>query len=184
MSTTIKKIMIFGRPASGKSTFALQLSRGIKFPLFHLDKFFFHPNWVKKNHDECESILKKFVVQDSWIIDGNDPALLEMRYKNADIILFFDFPKWLCLYRAIKRLFFKDKGLDDRAKGCPEKLSIKFIDYLLNFEKYFNAEITRLQKEYPTKKFLKITDSTSLSEASKFINKNVKPRSIGSVENH
>ena len=35
-----KKIMIFGIPGSGKSTFALKISRLLNVSLFHLDKYF------------------------------------------------------------------------------------------------------------------------------------------------
>ena len=40
-SSDLRKIMIFGRPGSGKSTFAVKLSRSIVFPLYHLDKYFY-----------------------------------------------------------------------------------------------------------------------------------------------
>lgn len=36
-----QKICIFGRPGSGKSTFALQLHKKLNLPLYHLDKYFY-----------------------------------------------------------------------------------------------------------------------------------------------
>jgi adenylate kinase family enzyme len=48
----IKKIMIFGRPGSGKSTFALDLQKMLKIPFYHLDKYFFRDNWVERDYDE------------------------------------------------------------------------------------------------------------------------------------
>jgi len=48
----IKKIMIFGRPGSGKSTFALDLQKMLNIPLRHLGKYFFRDNWVERDYDE------------------------------------------------------------------------------------------------------------------------------------
>jgi adenylate kinase family enzyme len=39
--SSFKRIMIFGRPGSGKSTFATWLSRALNLPLHHLDKHFY-----------------------------------------------------------------------------------------------------------------------------------------------
>lgn len=47
-----KRIMIFGIPGSGKSTFALKLSRLLNLPLFHLDKYFFVSGWEERNYEE------------------------------------------------------------------------------------------------------------------------------------
>ena len=35
-----QRIMIFGRPGSGKSTFAVELALKLNLPLYHLDKYF------------------------------------------------------------------------------------------------------------------------------------------------
>lgn len=43
-----QKIMIFGRPGSGKSTFALQLHKLTEIPLHHVDKHFFEAGWQKR----------------------------------------------------------------------------------------------------------------------------------------
>jgi adenylate kinase family enzyme len=46
------KVMIFGRPGSGKSTFALKLSQTTGLPLYHLDKYFFESHWKERNYQE------------------------------------------------------------------------------------------------------------------------------------
>jgi adenylate kinase family enzyme len=47
-----KRIMIFGIPGSGKSTFAAKLSQQLGLPLFHLDKYFFTRDWQERDYDE------------------------------------------------------------------------------------------------------------------------------------
>ena len=46
------RIMIFGRPGSGKTTFAYELSKKLNLPLYHLDKYFFTANWVQRDYQE------------------------------------------------------------------------------------------------------------------------------------
>lgn len=47
-----KKVMIMGRPGSGKSTCSIQLQQILDIPLFHLDKYFFEANWVPRNYQD------------------------------------------------------------------------------------------------------------------------------------
>ena len=56
--------------------------------------------------------------QERWIIDGNSTKSLEMRYSKADLVLYFNYPRYLCYWRIFKRLFYKNKLIDDRAEGC------------------------------------------------------------------
>ena len=63
--------MIFGRPGSGKSTFAHDLHKITGLPLHHLDKHFFTRNWVERDKQEFLDIQQSIVDTDSWIIDGN-----------------------------------------------------------------------------------------------------------------
>ena len=63
--------MIFGRPGSGKSTFANKLSKEINTPLYHLDKYFYVDNWIERDYQEFLQVQQDIVNQPSWIIDGN-----------------------------------------------------------------------------------------------------------------
>lgn len=113
-----KKVMIMGRPGSGKSTFSIQLQEILDIPLFHLDKYFFEANWVQRNYQDFLNQQQSLVNQPCWIIDGNSSKSLERRYSQADICLYFNFPRYLCYYRTFKRLFYKNGDIDDRAHGC------------------------------------------------------------------
>lgn len=144
-----KKIVIFGIPGSGKSTFALQLSDALKLPLYHLDRFFFVENWKERDREEFLRIQQKMVDLDVWIIDGNSIQSLEIRYCKADLVLYFRFNRLLCLYRILKRLFSKDSRISDRADGCPEQVSFRLIRYLWGFPKEKKPLIENLKARYP-----------------------------------
>lgn len=94
-----KRIMIFGIPGSGKSTFSLKLSRLLNLPLFHLDKYFFVRGWKEGNYEEFLQIQRGLVDQDSWVIDGNATKSFEMRFSRADTVIYFRFNRILCLWR-------------------------------------------------------------------------------------
>ncbi len=144
-----KRIMIFGRPGSGKSTFAVILYKATGIPLYHLDKYFYVQNWVERNYTNFLDIQQTMVTQDSWIIDGNSTKSLEMRWARADVVLYFNYPRWLCYWRVFKRLFSSDPHIDDRAEGCLEKMSWGLLKYMWSFEQRVNPIIATLQHQYP-----------------------------------
>ncbi len=148
-----KRIMIFGVPGSGKSTFALRLSKLLGLPLFHLDKYFFTKKWKERDYEEFLGIQKGLVEQESWIIDGNATKSFEMRYNRADIVLYFHFNRLLCLWRIFKRLIFKDPHISDRAEGCSENVRFRLIRYLWGFDKRVNQSIQKLRELYPSVQF-------------------------------
>jgi adenylate kinase family enzyme len=147
------RIMIIGRPGSGKSTYGHQLSQELSIPVHHLDKHFFMANWTPRNYDEFLAIQQNLIDQDQWIIEGCSIRSLEMRYAEADICIYLTTPRWLCLYRLIKRLFFNNKHIDDRAEGCVESLSWNLIKYTWTFNYRRNHfvpnELAYLRKQYP-----------------------------------
>lgn len=156
------KIMVFGRPGSGKSTFAKKLHDKFNIPLYHLDKYFFKDNWVEEDYEKFTSIQKDFVSRENWIIDGNCVQSLELRYSNADLVLFFSYPKLLCLIRLFKRLYNKNSAIDDRAKNCKESVTLKLIRYMWNFNKRVDNQVKEFRKRYPDVKFVKVKSDKDL----------------------
>lgn len=161
------RIMIFGRSGSGKSTFALRLHKYCKIPLYHLDKHFFESNWVERNYQEFLEIQQKIVNLETWIIDGNAIRSLEMRYSRANLVLYFNYPKWLCYWRSVKRLFNKDPQIDDRAPECRETISFRLLCYMWGFEKRVASQITFLKDIYPHAKFIELRSDRDLKEFEK-----------------
>lgn len=166
------RIMIFGRPGSGKSTFALALSHYLNIPLYHLDKYFFIENWVERENEEFLALQQKMVEEDYWIIDGNAIRSFEMRYARADLVLYFCSPRLLCLARLIKRRFFKDSLIQDRAKGCEERLRFRLVRYMWTFDEQVGPSISTLRKRYPNIHFHKICIREDLEFIQKILKTN------------
>lgn len=157
-----QKIMIFGRPGSGKSTFAYYMSQKTQIPLYHLDKYFYVSNWIERDEKEFIKIQKKLVSNDKWIIDGNSIKTLEIRWSQADLIIYFNYSKITCLLRLIKRMFLKNKNIDDRATNCHEKLRFKFLKYMWYFNNKVTKTIERLKHKYSGSTFIEISSDKDL----------------------
>lgn len=156
------KVMIFGRPGSGKLTFALHLSKVADFPLYHLDKYFYEANWVERDYQKFLEDQQILVNQERWIIDGNSTKSLEMRYSKADLVLYFNYPRYLCYWRIFKRLFSKSKAIDDRAKGCKETVRMSLLKYMWGFENRVAKQLADLKQKYPNCNFIEITSDKNL----------------------
>jgi len=164
----ISRICLFGRPGSGKSTFALKLHEKIQLPLYHLDKFFFQENWQERNYQEFINIQKSLINTEQWIIDGNSLQSIEMRYSRAEIVLYFNYPRLTCLYRLFKRLLFKHPNILDRAPGCRENVRWQLIKYMWTFDSRLNYRLTHqlkyLKHQYPHVVFWEIHDDEELKK--------------------
>lgn len=163
-SIIFKRIMIFGRPGSGKSTFATWLSGVLGLPLHHLDKHFYISNWVERDYNEFLEIQKNIVETECWIVDGNSTRSLEMRMKRADLVLYFNFPKIICYFRVLKRFLNQNTEFDDRASGCKETIRFSLLRYMWIFEERVAEDIKALKERYPQAVFKEIRCDNDLNE--------------------
>lgn len=172
MGKKYKRIMIFGRPGGGKSTFALKLHRLSKIPLHHLDRHFYEANWIERDYQEFLKAQQSIVDSPSWIIDGNSTKSLEMRYSKADLVLYFNFPRLVCYWRILRRLFDKDPNIEDRAYGCKETIRISLLRYMWTFEGRVARQLVELRKKYPRVEFVEIRSYESLRKLTERLSQN------------
>jgi adenylate kinase family enzyme len=156
--------MVFGRPGSGKSTFSVQLGEDLSLPVYHLDRYFFKEKWVPQEQEVFLHIQQGLVAQEKWIIDGNALSSLGMRYARAHVALYFSYPRLLCLWRLFKRLFHRDKRIQDRAEGCPEQVRWPLIKYMWGFEERVAPALGKLRQDYPHVQFYKIKNNKDLKD--------------------
>lgn len=127
------KIAIIGYSGSGKSTLARCLADLYKIPVLFLDTVQFLPNWVIRDEEEGRAIVREFMKNDSWVIDGNyEKFFQEERLAQADQIIFLNFSRFLCLYRAYRRYFqHRNTTRESMAGGCIEKIDLEFVWWIL-----------------------------------------------------
>lgn len=118
-----KRYALFGLPGSGKSTFASRLGKILNIPVHHLDRHYFLANWEIRDREEFLQVQQAMVAGECWIIEGNSIASLQMRFAKADLVIYFRFPRLICLWRVLKRTFWHDKSLLDTPEGCSKNPS-------------------------------------------------------------
>ena len=127
------KIAVIGYSGSGKSTLAKQLAGWVGCEPLYLDTVNFLPDWVERDRDSAKEIVRQTMVQDDWVIDGNYQSLLrEERLRDADEIVFLNYPRLLCLHRALKRYrAFRGGTRESAADGCIERMNAEFVWWIL-----------------------------------------------------
>ena len=128
MDNTVKKILVQGSIASGKTTFAEKLHEKNKFPLVRVDEIIWQPGWVHRDNKEISTLLLEKSGQEYWIIEGyiNDEAIEEL-VTTADLILYLDYSRFVPVWRYLKRYFLHHKIPRKELPGCPEHFKISSL---------------------------------------------------------
>lgn len=160
----MERILITGSSAAGKTTLGKELSKKLNLKLFHLDKYFWKPNWVKPELDEWRETVFSLVEGDKWIIEGNYGSTFDIRFPKATMIIHFEISPYICLYRAIKRSIKTGKSVrEDMAEGCFERFDIDFYKYILSYPKKFGPRVYQSRDEFFTGEFVIIRNSNDLN---------------------
>src|SRR5579863_10536322 len=101
----MKRVVILGPGASGKSTVARQLSEITGLPVIDLDKVFWQAGLLPTPQDEWAKVQQMLVQKHEWIMDGDLGAYdaVEVRLRAADTVIFLDFSVVRCAWRALRR---------------------------------------------------------------------------------
>lgn len=127
------KIMIIGYSGSGKSTLAGMLAKKYHLPVLYLDTLQFLPGWEIRDREDFRQRMAEFMKNEEWVIDGNYSRFFyEERAARADRIIFMNFNRFACLFRALKRYFaFRGQTRESMAEGCSEKFDWEFFGWIL-----------------------------------------------------
>lgn len=146
----MSRIAIIGCPGSGKTTFSNEMGQILNREVIHLDKVLWKENWVMPEYETRRKIHGEIISQNEWIIDGMWKSHLADRLKRTSLVIFLDYKRRICVYRAIKRrIVYSGKQREDIADNCKEKLDGYFIKYIWTFRKKSRPIILRTLSENP-----------------------------------
>ena len=87
----MKKVLVIGCCGAGKSTFSRKLHHIINLELIRLDQYYHKPNWEEPEKEQWEQTVNNLVQKPSWIMDGNYKGTFDVRFKEADTIIYLDY---------------------------------------------------------------------------------------------
>lgn len=137
----MKKIVVIGNSASGKSTLSVKIKEQLDLPIYHLDKILWKAGWERTPEDEFRAKHEEILKSEKWIIDGVAyKSTIEERFVVADMIVFLDTPLGICKERALQRMHEDlERPNPYVSEGCP---------YPLELVKEQNETIDRFHNEY------------------------------------
>jgi adenylate kinase family enzyme len=98
----VKKVALFGPPASGKTTIARKLSSSLGLPHTNLDEILFTDAGVLP-FDEFHTAAERITREDSWVVEGNYSKLADVVWHRADVLVWLDLPLLLVERRSLLR---------------------------------------------------------------------------------
>lgn len=101
----MRRVIVIGPGAAGKSTLAVRLGEITGLPVIELDKLFWRSGLGATPRDQWAAIQRELASQESWIMDGDlgPYDIIEVRLQAADTVVFLDFSPLRCAWRAIRR---------------------------------------------------------------------------------
>ncbi len=141
----MRRIAVVGCPGAGKTTFCRALSKKIGLPIIHLDTYYHdksQPHFEAKNLRAWQSKIVELAGKEKWIMDGNFGSTFTQRFARADTIIFFDYPRYLCLWRILKRrLQFPSRSRQEMPQDWQEKIDYGFLRYVWKFKQQSRHKI-------------------------------------------
>jgi hypothetical protein len=102
----MKRVVLLGRGAAGKSVLAVRLGQITGLPVIELDKHFWKPGLNATSPAEWAHTQRELARREAWIMDGDlgpyDTALGD-RLAAADTVIVLDFSLVRCAWRALRR---------------------------------------------------------------------------------
>ena len=144
----MKKVAVFGKPGSGKSTISKALTIATDIPLHQLDSIVYKPDGTLVDRDVYDNAHNKILSSERWIIDGFGPiGSFYKRLEEADTLIYIDLPYsvsyWFVTKRCLKGMLIKPEGWPDGSsvlkgtlesyktlKMCPKFWNDQFISKL------------------------------------------------------
>ena len=168
----MKKIAVFGKPGSGKSTLSKNLAAATGIKLHQLDSIVYKSNGETVERKTYDRQHADILSSNSWIIDGFGPVdSFNLRLEAADTLIYIDLPYVISYWFATKRLL---KGLFVAPEGWPDGSSVfkgtmESYKVLKLCPKFWNDTFMQRLEAMSDKKSLHVI--RSVSELNSFVDK-------------
>lgn len=97
------RILVYGVTGSGKSTLAGRIGTQLGLPSHSVDDLTWEPGWVPVPADVQRERIAAVCAAEAWVIDSAYSAWLDIPMSRVDLIVGLDYPRWLSLFRLLRR---------------------------------------------------------------------------------
>jgi len=130
------RIEVIGCSGGGKSTLARRLAELLDLEFIGLDGLMFLPGWVQRPLEERLSIVADVTARPRRVVDGTWTSSADVRFNHADLVIWVDLPRHLCLWRVLKRwATYAGRNRPELPEHCPEKIDFEFLHYIWTFKR-------------------------------------------------
>ena len=160
------KIIILGASGSGKSYLTLRLAELTKYPVLHLDAVYWLRRWESIPEDDFVTRQREMISGDTWIIEGNYPNSMEMRFAAADLVIFLEANRFTRILSGALREYKKRPYLPPalELQGMSFKEHIDFAKSQWTHGERTRVDVMHLHDKYPDKPFLHIKGRHSMKK--------------------
>lgn len=120
-------MLVVGNAGSGKSVLARSIGVTYQLPVVHLDRLYWQPGWVAPESEAWTARVTELAAKECWVIDGNYQKTLLLRLARAELVIYLDMPRWLCLWRVLCR---HGKKRPDLQEVLEEKFDRELLRFL------------------------------------------------------
>ena len=99
----MKRVLVIGTSGSGKSHLAQRLSVNLGLPFFASDPFYWDPGWKPVPAGRVREQIADVVRREAWTLDGNFDDERDLVWRQADCIIWLDYPLATVLRQVILR---------------------------------------------------------------------------------
>lgn len=140
----MKKVLIIGIVASGKTTLARRLSETLRIPWYELDSIVYHrteAGRVKRTAEEQVEVIKEIDQNGEWIFEGTDRPSYRCLFDMADTIIFLDTPLWKRRIRIFTRFLKQNLGIEK----CDYKPDLQMLKMMVRWTRDFEENRGELE---------------------------------------
>ncbi|MDN4606160.1 hypothetical protein [Sporosarcina highlanderae] len=133
------KIFIMGIVASGKTTYAKELSKRLSLPFVELDSVVYHNVdgvRIKRTPEEQVQIIHEIDAKGTWIAEGVYRSSYYLLLDLADRIIWLDPPLWKRKFRILSRHVKQVIGVEE----CAYEPDFQMLRNMYEWTKRFEGE--------------------------------------------
>lgn len=102
--TTPQRVVFFGVTGSGKTTAAERYAAAAGLPLTSVDTDIgWLPGWVERDPADQLRLVEEIAARNAWVLDSFYGKWSDRLIPRADAIIALDYPRWLSLFRLVRR---------------------------------------------------------------------------------